>query len=191
MTSQIPLKNGLVALVDDTDLARCSSKIWRGTNIKNGKVYVEARFEGKTILLHRFILNFPDGKVTHKNKNGLDCRKGNLIIRSDTEIGQSRRKIKVGTSRFKGVYFEEGVWRAAIRGPKGKLCLGSYDFEESAARQYDRAARIMFGRDAHTNEEMGLFDHDVFGISAPEKTRTVIEKSDQRSLIDVLTQEVA
>ena len=127
--------------------------------------------------MHREIINPPQGKeVDHRNSNGLDNRRENLRVCSHMENTRSRRK-ELGdrvTSRFKGVstrihtkrvivnhcckrIVRHTAYEATIKVDGGTVRLGQFDDEERAARQYDRAARVMFGEFALTNEMLGLF----------------------------------
>jgi hypothetical protein len=54
-------------------------------------------------------------------------------------------------SRYHGVYWERGRWRAAIRVGSGKVHLGYFQVEEDAARAYDRGARLYRGGGAVLN----------------------------------------
>ena len=66
---------------------------------------------------------------------------------------QNLRKRKGTTSKFKGVHWDRVLnkWRAKINPQKRNLHLGYFDSEEDAARAYDNAAFIHFGKDARIN----------------------------------------
>lgn len=68
---EVALTNGGVTMIDDQDYLRVTRYRWRGR--KDGKADGYVKELGKTILLHRFLMNAPTGiQVDHKNNNGLD-----------------------------------------------------------------------------------------------------------------------
>jgi hypothetical protein len=105
--------------------------------------------------MHRQIVNPPDDLlVDHHNHNGLDNRRFNLRLATDSTNQQNARKrITKTTSRFKGVDFVKatGKWRARIAVNGRRLFLGSFDSELEAALAYDAAARKYFGEYACLN----------------------------------------
>ena len=87
------------------------------------------------------------------NGNGLDNRKANLRICSNSQNQANRGVGKNNTSGFKGVWFDNRVlrWRAAIQVLKKRIQLGKFDLKEDAARAYNKAATKYFGEFALLN----------------------------------------
>lgn len=161
---RIPLSKGLIALVSPQDYAVLAAHRW--ASVKGGRTQYAQRIardaDGRrsALLMHRMIMAPPPGMVVdHINGDGLDNRRENLRLCTHAENirnQQIRRGSK--SSRFKGVWWQRGKWAAMIEHDGDKICLGRFDCEEQAARQYDRAARIFFGSFARTNGALGLFD---------------------------------
>jgi hypothetical protein len=61
------------------------------------------------------------------------------------------RPFRKARSRFKGVSFHQGRWRAAIYIESRSTNLGVFDTEEQAAWAYDKAALLHFGAEAYLN----------------------------------------
>jgi len=159
----IPLTKGLEALVSPQDFDLVREFKWVAA--KGGRTHYASQtiwLAGgkKTVrLMHRLILAPPKGVfVDHINGNGLDNRRENLRLCSHAQNIRNQQP-QVGTSsRFKGVWMQRGKWAAMIQHNGDKITLGRFDCEERAARQYDRAARVFFGRFARTNQDLGLFE---------------------------------
>lgn len=99
--------------------------------------------------LHRFLLGDPECEtIDHKNGLFWDNRKQNLRPASRSENARNARKIRRGTSRFKGVSLarrrNRTYWQASIRVDGKNTHLGYFQDEEDAARAYDTAAKSHF-----------------------------------------------
>ena len=166
MMREIPLTRGMVALVDDEDFPRVSLLKWyahRCSRSRCGAYYAQHSMHGgdgaKTLCLHRFVMNAAPGvRVDHKNRNTLDCRKGNLRVASNGENIANAGKHSPKSSRFKGVTLHRGRWCARIRKDKRLIVLGTFSSEIVAARAYDEAAVRIHGEFASTNVSLGLLD---------------------------------
>lgn len=104
--------------------------------------------------MHRAILNVPKGyKTDHRNHNGLDNRKQNLRIATNSENQQNQKIRKNGTSQYKGVSWnsKHKLWYAQIKLNNKVKWLGDYKNEIEAAKAYDEAAKELFGEFALTN----------------------------------------
>lgn len=76
METRIPLANGGVTLIDAGDAARTLAYTWR----KSPLGYAIGRVEGRTVLLHRFLLGDAAAglDIHHVNGDSLDNRRANL-----------------------------------------------------------------------------------------------------------------
>ena len=145
-------------LVDDADTHLLANHTW--TISRYGSTFYAYRqtstiggTPSRKLYLHREVLNAPDGvNVDHINGNGLDCRRSNLRL-ADQTLNNANARPRVGTSRFKGVYFDRsrGKWSARIQSRGRQSFLGRFDSEEEAALAYDAAASVHFGQFARLN----------------------------------------
>ncbi len=154
LVAEINIGQGRVALVDDTDIERVRPHNWFLT--KNGKqCYAKARIDKRFVYLHRFIFGAETGqRLDHRNLDGLDCRRENLRLATNSQNLGNTRKISGTSSRFKGVSYSKQIrsWEAHI-GKNGRhLFLGHFNDEETAARAYNEAARDHFGEFALLND---------------------------------------
>jgi hypothetical protein len=160
---EIPLTRGYVAFVDDADYERVTAAgPWSAHIDRRKNVYarhtMQHNAEGKqpTLLMHRFILGITDSKVKvdHRNRYGLDNRRENLRLPTNSQNGANANKCRRGaSSRFRGVSWHKriGKWGAHIGVNRKLIHLGYFAEELDAARAYDAAAREHFGEFAHFN----------------------------------------
>lgn len=148
----IPLTQGKVALVDDEDFERLSRFKWQAAK-RNARYYGVRTADRKIIYMHREILSAPKGiEVDHENGNGLDNAKENLRLATKPQNGMGFRKLK-GRSKFRGVCWHKlgKKWMASLCKNQRHFYLGLFETEEDAARAYDSAAVLYFGRFAQLN----------------------------------------
>ena len=149
----IPLTQGKFAIVDAEDYERLSRHKWCAGG-KGDNCYAQRKEDGKTIEMHREIINIPTGFVCdHKNHNRLDNRKCNLRSCTYSQNAQNRRPCSNGTSRYKGVHWDRirRKWRAKIKINGREIHIGYYEYEQDAAIAYDDMAIELFGEFACLN----------------------------------------
>ena len=142
-------KGRFFAIVDDEDFDRVSSIRWYiMRNRKFGNYYSRALIDGRTTLMHRFVLDAPrDAQVDHRDHDGLNNTRANLRFATRSQnLGNQIRRHN-GKNHYKGVYTNGRKWRAVLCGKY----IGGYDTPEAAAHAYDRAAIEVFGEFARTN----------------------------------------
>lgn len=158
MAAEIPLSRGLFALVDDADVERL--RIYKWSVIRGGNTFYARSYVGAdTVMMHHLVMPPPTGLIVdHVNFNGLDNRRGNLRVCTHSQNRMNTRKPCKTVSRFKGVHLDPKAnkWRVQINIDRDRISLGSFASEIRAALQYDRAARLLFGKFARTNEALGL-----------------------------------
>jgi hypothetical protein len=154
---EVPLTQGMKALIDDEDAALIQQYHWYAAKRKH-TYYAGTNNNGEwpgqptAILMHRLLTGFPVG-VDHINGNGLDNRRKNLRPTGQSGNLANQRATR-GTSKYKGVSWVSRLnkWRAYIS-PRstGYRHLGTFASEAEAARAYDRAAIALWGAFARTN----------------------------------------
>lgn len=129
-------------MVDDEDFERVSQFKWH-VYISGNKIYAVGayRLNGRwtTRSMHRFIMGVTDKciQVDHIFHNGLDNRKENLRLATNSQNQKNSRIRKSNTAGYKGVYFNDGKFCAAYL----NVYLGRFDCPKEAARHYNKAAK--------------------------------------------------
>jgi len=146
---RIPLSGGHYAFVDAADYEWLNRYRWF---FRNG--YAARREHGKTVFMHRQIMQPPDGMfVDHIDGNRANNCRCNLRVCTRRENLRNQGKRAGCLSRYKGVSYDrrDRNWVAAINYDNRRVVLGDFDDEVEAARAYDRRAVEVFGPYAHPN----------------------------------------
>lgn len=152
----IPLTQVKEAIVDDADYEVVAAHQWRALRTQQGKRYAvrtDPTNNGRLLYLHRVVMGLVVGdrrQVDHVNRDGLDCRRSNMRLATPSE-NTANRRLGPNCSGFRGVSRVGTRWRAVIGYRRKWLHLGCYEDPEEAAREYDKAARLAFGRFAVLN----------------------------------------
>lgn len=154
----VTLTKGMSAMIDECDLPLVEDHSWC---IQKG-VYAATEIEGKTVYMHRLILDAPQGmSVDHINGDTLDNRRSNLRIVTHTQNSRNRTKVnKNNTSGYMGVSASRGKWYAQIMADGKNVYLGTFACPIEAAVARDVAAHELFGEHASYNfpEQMKAFE---------------------------------
>lgn len=134
------------ALIDVADYEMVSPISWHAQTRKSGLSYARAVAHGKTILMHRLIMNAPLGlSVDHINGNGLDNRRSNLRVCTHMQNMQNRKMHSNNSSGLKGAYKEGRRWVSRISAFGKKHELGMFDTAAEAHSAYIEAAHRLHG----------------------------------------------
>lgn len=162
----VPLTSGAIAIVDDADWAAVSAHTWCATRpMRDQKIYARSIIAGKSVSLHRFLMNPPDDMtVDHINGLSLDNRRANLRVCTQAQnacnIVTGRKRGGGKHSTFKGVHLvskrkggadPKNPYYASITHGGKYRHIGVYKTQEEAARAYDKAARQHHGPFARLN----------------------------------------
>jgi hypothetical protein len=90
--------------------------------------------------------------VDHINRNGLDCRKENLRIATNSQNNMNRGMFKNNTSGYRGVHRKGNMWRAMIYVSGKQIRLGTFKNIKDAASAYNAAAIQYHGEFASLND---------------------------------------
>jgi hypothetical protein len=147
----IPLTRGAVAIVDREDYEELSRYKWFLRTIR-GHSYAARRSKGKTILMHRVLMQPPAGMVVdHIDGNGLNNRRSNLRVCTQGQNGCNSRPRRNRTG-FRGVQERgPGKYGAGVKYKGKRYWAGVYDDPIEAAKARDNLARQLHGPYAWLN----------------------------------------
>lgn len=158
---KIELTQGEFALVDDENFDDLNKFKWyAGKFYKKNCVYAIRRDkDGKTILMHREIMQTAKGMVTdHIDHNGLNNQKINLRVCSHAQNLRNGAKSIKGTSSYRGVSSKTVGVHKYYRGRvyvNGKDIVKNFPYttegEIMAAMFYNEQAAKYFGEFANLN----------------------------------------
>lgn len=153
MAKKIELKGrlgkGKFIIVDDDDYEKVVKYKWHlDIHVKESILYARTTIKYHKIRLHRFLLNPPSGTfIDHINRNGLDNRKCNLRLATQTQ-NNANTKLRIdNSSGTKGVYWDKSrnEWLVVI-GFEGPKYLGRYKKIEDAILVRKQAEKQYFGQ---------------------------------------------
>jgi hypothetical protein len=154
---EIPLTQGKVALIDDSDYELVSKYKWYVHH--RGRCWYatrKIRIDGKLIQqhLHRLLLDAQPGEdVDHINGDGLDNQRNNIRLCTRSQNVANSGLRSTNTSGYKGVswYSRYNKWMASIAINHKHITLGYFNNPQDAARVYDNAAQKYYSAFAKTN----------------------------------------
>jgi hypothetical protein len=150
---EIQLTKGYVAIIDDDDFERVSSRKWC-TNITSGGAYAINGAGESRVSLHRFIMGLHRGDariVDHINRNTMDNRKANLRVCTNSQNGMNSGPRQDSASKYKGVQICGAGWQASITKEGVKHSSQVFTNEVLAAIHYNQQAKKLFGQFAVLN----------------------------------------
>lgn len=152
---EIPLTQGKVALVDDTDYEQISAFRWHAIQRASGLWYA-ARNSGRRghkELMHCVIAQMSRrGLVDHRDGDGLNNTRFNLRPCTASQNQMNRKHNTSAICKFKGIWkTPAGTYQARVETGGRRFFLGTFHSEDEAARAYDAKATELFGEFAHLN----------------------------------------
>lgn len=111
--ARMQFANGLVGLIDASDVPQVSSHRWHTVHVGGGRYYIR----GDKRYLHRFLTDAPRGMdVDHINGDRLDNRRTNLRIVSHRHNMENRKGANSNsTTGVRGVYVHRVTGRKGER----------------------------------------------------------------------------
>lgn len=140
------VSNGNKFLFDKEYYDKISKYIWSMTG--SGYYMTTEKTDGKYMLLHRLIMDCPNGMVVdHINHNKSDNRKSNLRICTNSQNAMNSRIGSNNTSGTKGVYYSKSrdVWIAFIIKDGKRIFLGYFKNIKDAIKTRKNAEIKYFG----------------------------------------------
>lgn len=147
---EIPLTQGLVALIDEADFDLIAARKWYAARSTQTS-YALNRRDCETVSMHRFLLAPAPGQhVDHINGNGLDNRRSNIRLCTPSQNMANSRRPK-DALRQRGTRKLGNSWVATVKFQGKAIHAGCFATPEEAARAYDAKARELHGEFARLN----------------------------------------
>jgi hypothetical protein len=150
----IPLTQGYVALVDDSDYDELIRHKWHVNIGSRSSIYARRKEtrNGKRVSIYMQcqLMGITPGdrsvEVDHRDRDGLNNQRDNLRV-CPHQKNSFNRKAFGGASQYRGVKRSGKKWRACL----GITHIGVFESEIEAARAYDEKAMIEAGEFAVLN----------------------------------------
>lgn len=143
---QVTYKGQVVeyAIVDPEDFDKANKYTWHCSRNKYA-------ISNNNTRMHHLILGKPEKGfvVDHINGNAFDNRKCNLRFATFQQNAQNKAKKENGTSKYIGVFKKNNNKKYTAR--FSNICLGNFENEEDAAKQYDIYVYLTLGENSRTN----------------------------------------
>lgn len=138
---QFPLNNGGTTHVsiEDSSLVAGMKSLTR-VDRRSGRMYVQFRsHDGKSGYIHRALMGFPLGLVDHIHHNGLDNRRTELRVLSNSQNLLNRKgpNPRSKSGKVGVVQMKSGRWRAQITVSMKMVTIGRFDTTEEASAAHD------------------------------------------------------
>lgn len=149
---ELMLPSGHVLKYDKGDASTVHAYRWRAVPLPH-TTYAATGSQSR--YLHRILLDAPKGRVVHHlNGDGLDNRRANLRLTTQSLNAAAKRRIPNATG-YRGVYLRrsDGRYVAEIKVDGRKKHLGSWANPWAAAQAYNAAATEAWGEYAVLNEQ--------------------------------------
>jgi hypothetical protein len=149
----IPLKGGMVAIVDQEDYGYLSLLPWSAHDAwGSGKIYpkCDTKRGGVKIkkFMHTMIMNPPKGMmVDHIDGNPMNNRRSNLRVCTKGQNLLNKGMTGLNKSGVKGVSIHRasGKWEAKCSRGRERFVIGRFDTKEEAAAAYELGAKQLHG----------------------------------------------
>lgn len=148
------INTGQEIIFDDEDYELIKSNCYfKSSNRK--QIYLSRANNKKLIKLENFILNL-DGKkyIKHKNKNYLDFRKNNLIVKTKSQVHAKSKKPKNNKTGYKGIWWDEVNKKFSVRIKCNykNYWGGRHLFLIDAIKAFNKLSIKHFGDDAYLHK---------------------------------------
>lgn len=155
-------KSGISFIVDVDDVEKILDYGWNVN--KKGYVVASSRHRTKNgrinLRLHRLITDCPSHMVVdHINHDTLDNRKSNLRVCTQDENMRNRNPDRHSKSGIKGVYPENGKWRAMISYNRKQYRLGTFADINEAIQARQKAEVHFYGDFANLQNTEGIYEN--------------------------------
>ena len=146
--------------IDIEDYERCKEINWYDDYDSHIKTYyIRGNLDGKSIALHRYIMNVKDKDmvVDHINHDTTNNCHSNLRVVSSSKNSMNRRIREDNSSGHTGVRWHKVTqkWQADIFANGKNIYLGLFDNKTDAIKIREEAEKLYFGNYSYKNSTQG------------------------------------